>query len=84
LSLSLFSFNLLRMKTIQVVLSPEHEKLVAEKMATGNYYAPSEVVAEALWLLYDQDLLREAKLQVLRKEIQIGIDQLDRGEVIEI
>jgi len=36
-----------------------------------------------LRLLNDQEKLRRQKLEDLRKEIQIGIDQIERGEVVE-
>lgn len=62
---------------MDITLSPEHEKFVREKIETGEYQTPSEVVNDAM------DALKESPrwtLERLRKEIAIGIDQLDRGE----
>ena len=42
----------------------------------GTYTSASEVVREGLRLLQQ----RNAALDALRKEIQVGIDELDRGE----
>jgi len=66
---------------MNVSLTPELEKLVNERVRSGMYSSASEVVREALRLLNDQEELRRRKLEDLRKEIQIGIAQADRGEV---
>ena len=40
----------------------------------------SEVMREALRLLVERDALKEMKLEALRRDLQEGIDSLDRGE----
>jgi antitoxin ParD1/3/4 len=40
------------------------------------------VIREGLRLLDDQDRLREVHLDEVRKQVQTGLDQLDRGEGI--
>ena len=67
---------------MNVSLTPELEKLVNERVQSGMYSSASEVVREALRLLNDQEELRRRKLEDLRKEIQIGLDQVNRGEVV--
>lgn len=59
---------------MNVSLTPELEKLVQEKVASGLYHSASEVIREALRLLKERDCLREIKLQKLRAEIQLGLD----------
>jgi antitoxin ParD1/3/4 len=59
---------------MNVSLTPELEKLVQEKVASGLYHSASEVIREALRLLKERDSLREIKLQKLRAEIQLGLD----------
>ena len=66
---------------MHVSLTPHLEELVRDKVKSGLYNSASEVVREALRLMEDRDRVREMRLEDLRKEIQIGIDQLDRGEV---
>ena len=66
---------------MHVSLTPHLEELVRDKVKSGLYNSASEVVREALRLMEDRDRVREMRLEELRKEIQIGIDQLDRGEV---
>ena len=65
---------------MNVSLTPELETLVNEKVQSGLYNSASEVVREALRLLKEQDELRRIRLEELRREIQIGIDQIERGE----
>ena len=56
----------------------EFEQFVEDQVALGNYPSAQEVIFDAL------GLLREQKLDALRSAIQVGIDQLDRGEGIDI
>ena len=67
---------------MNVSLTPELEKLVTSKVESGRYQSASEVIREGLRLLEDQDRLREMHLSEVRKKIQVGLDQLDRGEGI--
>ncbi len=64
---------------MNVSLTPELEKLVNEKVASGQYQTASEVVREGLRLLEERDEIRERKLEKLRREIDIGIKQADAG-----
>jgi antitoxin ParD1/3/4 len=67
---------------MNVSLTPELESLVQSKVQSGRYQSASEVIREGLRLLQDQDHLREAQLAEVRRKIQTGLDQLDRGEGI--
>ncbi|CAN5705827.1 hypothetical protein BH23PLA1_BH23PLA1_10180 [soil metagenome] len=71
------------METMSVRLPRELEDLIQKKVESGQYDSPYEVVREALQLLDDRDKLREIRLEELRREIQIGIDQADRGELLD-
>jgi antitoxin ParD1/3/4 len=62
---------------MNVSLTPELEKLVDAKVSSGMYQTASEVIREALRLLRERD---ERKREELRRMIQVGIDQLERGE----
>ena len=66
---------------MNVNLTPELEKLVQEKVASGLYNNQSEVVREALRLLAEQDRIREAHLTRLRAALAEGLAQADRGEL---
>ena len=66
---------------MNVSLTPELEQLIHKKVETGLYLSASEVVREALRLLEERDRIQALRFEEVRKEIQIGIDQADRGEV---
>jgi antitoxin ParD1/3/4 len=63
---------------MDVTLTPQLAALVRQKVEAGLYHSVSEVVHEALRLLDE----RNRHLQWLRAELQIGLDQEARGEVV--
>lgn len=69
--------------TMNVNLTPELEELVRRKVASGLYNNQSEVVREALRLLAEQDRLREAHMERLRGALAEGLEQADRGELLD-
>lgn len=68
---------------MNISLTPELQKLVHDKVATGRYNSASEVMREALRLLEEQDRLRHMRFEDLKREIAIGIEQADRGELFD-
>jgi antitoxin ParD1/3/4 len=66
---------------MNVSLTPELEHLVQRKVETGRYLSASEVVRKALRLLEERDQDREISLAELRKQVAVGIEQADRGDV---
>lgn len=66
---------------MNINLTPELEKLVHQKVATGLYNSASEVIREALRLMNERDIMRTVKLEALRKEISMGLTQADNGEL---
>jgi antitoxin ParD1/3/4 len=62
------------------VIPPEFEQFVAQQIATGEYRSPEEVISAGLRIL---QALKQQQEQ-LRKDVQAGIDQLDRGEGIVV
>jgi len=66
---------------MNVSLTPELEELINQKVSSGLYHSASEVIREALRLLKEQDELQKFRLEQLRKEVAIGIDQGNRGQV---
>ena len=67
---------------MNVNLTPELEKLIRDKVKSGLYNNQSEVVREALRLLAQQDELRQAHLAKLRDALAEGLQQADRGELL--
>ena len=68
---------------MEISLPPELEQFVADKVQSGDYPTAGEVVRDGLRLLKEREHIRHIRLEYLRKEIAIGIDQLDRGEFEE-
>ena len=68
---------------MNVSLTTQLEKLVQQKVSSGLYNSASEVVREALRLLEERDMLKELKLQALKKDIASGLEQADNGEFID-
>ena len=65
---------------MNVSLTPVLEKLIQKKVKSGAYNNASEVVREALRLLEEQDKIKELKLQKLKAELQVGLDQLNNQQ----
>lgn len=61
-------------------LPPELEEFVSGALASGKYSTQGDLLREALLLLRDRERVREARLQDLRQELQIGLDESARGE----
>lgn len=62
---------------MNVSLSPELEKLVNDKVNSGLYGSPSDVVSEALTAWAERERIREAKLAALRQDIEDGLNSGD-------
>lgn len=55
-------------------LGEHFEQFVQDQLGTGQYALASEVIRDALRLLEDHKQVQRVKLEVLRSEIQKGID----------
>ena len=67
---------------MNLLLKPEHQKLIEEQLSTGRYANPDEIIAEALELLNKRDQYQEWSEEIGQK-IDIAAQQLDRGEGID-
>lgn len=52
-----------------VTLSPELEKLIQDRLASGRYHSPEDVLSSALWLLSARDHLVEQRKEELRYKV---------------
>jgi len=68
---------------MNVSLTPELDKFVAGKVASGRYTSASEVVREALRLLEEHERSREVRLEGFNRELKRRSNSLDRGEIVE-
>jgi antitoxin ParD1/3/4 len=56
------------------------QEFIDREVASGKFRSPDDVVSAAMRLFEE----RERKLDAIRDELMIGIEQLDRGEGIPI
>jgi antitoxin ParD1/3/4 len=65
---------------MEISLTPQHEQFIQEQIRSGKYYCASEVIRDALELLEERAHLNQRYIEKLKKEVAIGLEQLDRGE----
>ena len=66
---------------MNVSLTPELEQFIGRKVESGLYDSASEVVREGLRLLKKRDETYQRRLEEIRKEVAIGLEEAERGEV---
>ncbi|PIR39913.1 MAG: type II toxin-antitoxin system ParD family antitoxin [Alphaproteobacteria bacterium CG11_big_fil_rev_8_21_14_0_20_39_49] len=72
------------MPTRNINLTDHYDGFVAEQLATGKFQNASEVIRTALSLLEQKTAEDEAKIEALRNEVMIGVEQYERGEYIKL
>jgi len=65
---------------MDVSLTPELERFVAEKLKSGSFESASDVIGSALAMWKAQEELTPADLKELRAQIRVGLEQAMRGE----
>jgi antitoxin ParD1/3/4 len=68
---------------MNISLTPDLVAIVETKISSGRYQSADAVVSEALRLLQEHERTDAEKLADLRREIAIGLEQLERGEGVE-
>jgi putative addiction module CopG family antidote len=58
---------------MNVTLTPRHERFIAEKIESGAYASPDEVLREGLRLL-EQEEERSRTISWLRREVERGFE----------
>ena len=69
------------MSTMNVSLPRELAAFVEDEVASGDYSTASEVVRDALRLLRREREQYEQKMAVLRRVLQIGMDDIEAGRI---
>lgn len=69
---------------MDIILKPEQEQLIKAKVNSGKYRTIEEVITEALQLLDERDKHYQKWVEDTRKKVSVGLEQLDRGEGIEV
>jgi len=66
---------------MNVSLTPEMERRIAEMVESGLYATASEVVRDSLRILFQAEEGRDRKRAKLDAAIQEGLDSIERGEL---
>lgn len=64
-----------------VTIPKRFEAFIMDLVEADHFLTPDEVVEHALAVLHDQHEIHRRHQDELRKEIQMGLEQADRGEV---
>ena len=64
---------------MNVTLPPALESLVQQKLASGKYHDPGDVIREALRRMLESDERLEALREEFRSAVVLGFDTLDQG-----
>jgi antitoxin ParD1/3/4 len=72
------------MTTRNVNLTPALDEFVETQLQSGAYQNASEVVRAGLRLLRADEEARAVRLAVLKAAVEIGVEQLKRGESIAV
>jgi antitoxin ParD1/3/4 len=72
------------MPTRTISLTEHFDRFIEAAVADGAYQSASEVIGAGLRLLEREQQAHEAKLNAFRAAVQVGIDEIDRGEYIDV
>ena len=72
------------MPTRNISLTDEQDAFVENVVKSGEYQNASEAVRDALRALQQRRREDALKLQALRVQIKAGLDELDRGNFVEL
>jgi antitoxin ParD1/3/4 len=64
-------------------LPSDLRQFVADALASGEYPNEADLILTALYVLKDRHDWHRMKYEALKKDIAIGIEQADRGQVID-
>jgi Arc/MetJ-type ribon-helix-helix transcriptional regulator len=68
---------------MNVALNPKIEKLVEQRVSSGDFTSPEQAVNELLGIMLEESVTSDEEIAELRDLIDEGIAELDRGEYVE-
>ncbi len=69
--------------SLKITLPADLEDFVASRVASGSYRSVTEVIQESLRFLEQHEALLEIPAAELRARIAVGLEQADRGELLD-
>lgn len=68
---------------MHVSLTPTLECLIQEKVDSGLYNSASEVIREALRMLFEKEEYLKRRFEELNRDIDMGLADIDAGRVVD-
>ena len=68
---------------MEIALTPEVEQFIRGQVASGKYSSAGEVILAGIKLLEERERLYQGRFEELQREIAIGIEAAERGEVVD-
>jgi antitoxin ParD1/3/4 len=68
---------------MSISLTPELEQFIQSQVASGKYTSTEEVIIAGIKLLEERENIYKGRFEELKREIAIGVEASERGEVID-
>ncbi|MFB2879048.1 type II toxin-antitoxin system ParD family antitoxin [Floridanema aerugineum] len=68
---------------MNISLSSEIEKFIASQVESGKYSSAQEVIVAGIRLLEERERIYKGRFEELKKEIMLGVEASERGEVVD-
>jgi antitoxin ParD1/3/4 len=69
--------------SLNISLTPEEQRFIDARVASGRYQSAGDVVREGLRLLEEREGRHGAALQELRELVAAGLEEAKRGELLD-
>jgi antitoxin ParD1/3/4 len=67
---------------MNISFTPELEQFIHNQVASGKYTSTEEVIVAGIKLLEERESIYQGRFEELRREIMLGVEASERGEVI--
>ena len=68
---------------MNLALSSEIEKFIEGQVESGKYPSAEEVILAGIRLLEERERIYQGRFEELKREITIGVEASERGEVVD-
>lgn len=68
---------------MDVSFKPELERFIHSQVESGKYPSAADVILAGIQLPEERERIYQGRFEELRREVLIGVEQLDRGEVVD-
>lgn len=68
---------------MNISLTLEQQEFIQEQLKSGRYINASEVIAQALRLLEEEERHYQTWVEETRRKVAVGIEQADRGQLTD-